>query len=190
MALSLDKVIYNYKKTHSFDVKIALPLDSEGLDFGTLDAILEGKGMVDRKPIKKLPLTALPLCFRHLEDFVGEVYQTEMEFEYPMTATELRNEISTVMQINFNYIRVIPVHHPFLKDEENYYKYSEEDMMADAVATARDFALADGIKFDSKYPNEVIAALNSDKAKEEFKHTYREVDMSQVEKHFAKKDNK
>ena len=185
MALSLDKVLFNYKRTYSFDVKIAMPLKSETLDFTTLDAILDGKGMTERTQIKKLPMSALPLCFRHLEEFVGEVYQTEMKFVYPITATELRNEISTVMQINFNYIRVIPAKHPFLKDEENYYKFSEDDLAAEAVATARDFAIADGINYNSKYLDELVNTLNSPEV-QELNHSFKEVDLKKVEK-FAKK---
>lgn len=189
MALDLEKVLNNSKKTHTFDVKIATPMDSGEPDFKWVDEILEGKGMVNRTKVQKLAINALPLCFRHLQDFVGNTYQCEMTFEYPITSQEIRNEISTVMQINFNYIRVTPVQHPFLKDENAYYKYNDEDMMADAIATARDGAMADGINFDSNYQKELIDALSSKKVRDLFLRA-QEVDMKKVEKVFMKGDNK
>ena len=189
MALDLEKVFNNYKRKQTFDVKIATPIDSGEPDFKWIDEILDGKGMVDRTRLQKLAISALPLCFRHLNDFVGNTYQCEMTFEYPITAQEIRNEISTVMQINFNYIRVTPVQHPFLKDEQAYYKYNDEDVMADAVASAQEGAMANGIKYDSNYQQELIDALSSDEVNNLFPKT-REVDMEKVKKVFMKGDNK
>lgn len=66
---------------------------------------------------------------------------------------------------------------------------NDEDMMADAIATARDGAMADGINFDSNYQKELIDALSSEKVRNIFPRA-QEVDMKKVEKVFMKGDNK
>lgn len=179
MALNLEQVLANYNKTQSFDVKIALPIGYSDLDFKNLDAILEGKGMIKRTENKRLPLGSAPIVFRHLEDFIGDVYHFVMEFEYPITSTEIRNEISTIMRLNFNYISVLPVKHPMLKDEENYFKYNENDVLADIIASSNEYSLADGVKFDSNYPSEIAKTLKSKEAKK-YQNQFLEVDMNKI----------
>lgn len=185
MTLDLEKVMINYKRPITFDVKIAVPLNSEEkLDFTNLNAILDGKGMTNKTELKKLPFGSLPLCFKRLTDFVGDVYQCEMTFEYRMTSGELLDEISTVLQISRNLIQVTPANHPFLKDEASYLKYNEDEYITDAIATAQDNALADGIKMDSDYPEELAKTMQSKEAKAYRQGSMHEVDFDKVPNYF------
>ena len=87
MPVSLEKVLLNYKKKYSFDVKIAV--DGDKPSFDVLDKILEGRGMVKRSSEKRLPIGSIPLCFQNLNGFTGQIYQYNMEFEYPISCRDL-----------------------------------------------------------------------------------------------------
>ena len=52
-----------------------------------------------------------------------------MEFEYPITPTELTNEICTLLNINRAFVIVRTAENPFNKIEEDYLDYNEEDYL-------------------------------------------------------------
>lgn len=179
MPLSLEKVLLNYKKKYSFDVKIAV--DDEKPSFDVLDKILEGRGMVKRSSEKRLPIGSIPLCFQNLNGFTGQIYQYTMEFEYPISCRDLADEIAHVLQIGISYVRVISKRDPFVSSEETYLKNSSEFDLATEIAALQ---MSNGVSKEDvtqKYVDGMVKALDSKEAKD-FGAGVHEVDMEKVKK--------
>ena len=179
MPVSLEKVLLNYKKKYSFDVKIAV--DGDKPSFDVLDKILEGRGMVKRSSEKRLPIGSIPLCFQNLNGFTGQIYQYNMEFEYPISCRDLADEIAHVLQLGISYVRVISKKDPFISSEDTYLKNSAEFDLATEIA---ELQMPSGITKDDvtqKYVDGMIKTLSSKEAKDAGMGVH-EVDMKKVKK--------
>lgn len=186
MSVSLEKVLLNYKKTYSFDVKLAV--DGEKPSFDVLDKILEGRGMIKRSSEKRLPIGSVPLCFQNLNGFIGQFYQYTMDFEYPISCRDLADEIARVLQMGISYVRVISKRDPFIASEDTYLKNSSEFDLATEIA---ELQMTSGVSKEDvtqKYVDGMVKALNTKEAKA-VGYGAREVDMEKVKK-WGKNDAK
>lgn len=135
MALELKDILQTMKKTYGFRVNVAC-VDDEVCDtekMKALDIILKAKGMTTRSNPKALPLSAQPIIFKRLTDFLGTYYTFEMDFEYPLTPSELTNEICTLLNIDRAFVVVRSSDNPTVQEEDDYLEYDENDYIPQLI---------------------------------------------------------
>lgn len=178
MALELKDILQTMKKTYGFVAKIACEGDFNekyGEKLETLKTILTGKGMTKMSAPKALPLSAQPFVFQRLEGFIGKYYQFELEFEYPITPTELTSEFTTLLGINRAFVVVRTAENPFNKYESDYLKYNENDYIPQLVAEEMPHNIKEEELVGDTYNKELVKTLQSKEAKK-YQHTWKEVD--------------
>jgi len=177
MTLQLKDILQTAKKTYGFVVKIACNGKFE--DFGpkikTLKTILEGKGMTKMSDARALPLAAQPLAFQRLQGFFGTYYQFELEFEYPITPTEITAEICSILQVGRAFVIVRTAENPFNKIEEDYLKYDEKDYIPQMITDEMPNAVNPDDLVGDKYTDALVKKLQSKEAKEQ-QASFEEVD--------------
>lgn len=180
MTLQLKDILQTAKKTYGFVVKIACekPFEEEYAPrMKALDTILKGKGMIKQTKPRALPLAAQPLAFQRLQGFVGTYYQYEMEFEYPITPTELTAEICSILCIGRAYVVVRTAENPFNKIEEDYLKYDEKDYIPQMVTDAMPHAIEEKDLVGDEYNKQLVDKLQSKEAKDQ-QSSFKEVDKN------------
>ena len=178
MTLQLKDILQTAKKTYSFVVKIACekPFEDEYAPrMKALNTILTSKGMIKESKPKALPLAAQPLAFQRLQGFVGTYYQWEMEFEYPITPTELTAEICSLLGISRAFVVVRTAENPFNKIEEDYLAYDEKDYIPQLVADAMPNPVKEEELVGDTYNKELVKKLQSKEAKDQ-QSSFKEVD--------------
>ena len=178
MALELKDILQTMKKTYGFVIKIACDGDFKKdyePSLKRLDTILSAKGMTKRSNPNALPLTAQPLVFQRLQGFVGTYYNIDMEFEYPITPTELTNEICSILGINRAFVIVRTAENPFNKIEEDYLDYNEEDYLPLLVTDEMPHDINEEDLVGDSYNEQLVKALHSKEAKK-YQHQWYEVD--------------
>lgn len=178
MALQLKDILQTMKRTYGFVAKIACEGDFEetfGNRINVLKTILEAKGMTKMSTPKALPLSAQPFVFKRLQGFLGKYYSFEMEFEYPITPTELTNEIVSAFMINRAYVVVRTAENPFNKMESDYLKYDENDYLPQLVTDVMPSDIKEEDLVGDAYNEQLVKELQSKEAKK-YQHTWTEVD--------------
>ena len=131
MAIDLGKYILENNKPQKFIVKIAQNVDKSLIEY--MRKMLEYKGMTSMTPFKELPFQPNPIDFPRLKDFIGTVYESEMTFEYPMTESLLRSEVSNMLDIGFSYIVVRKEESPLEEYIEDYLTIEDEQYENDLL---------------------------------------------------------
>jgi len=178
MALELKDILQTMKKTYGFVVRIACEDDfnkTYGDRINVLKTILTGKGMTKMSEAKALPLSAQPFVFQRLEGFIGKYYIINIEFEYPITPTELTSEFTTLLNLNRAYIVVRTAENPFNKYETDYLKYNEEDYIPQLVAEEMPHDIKEEDLVGDDYNEQLVKKLQSKEAKK-YQHQWAEVD--------------
>lgn len=178
MAIELKDILQTMKKTHGFVVKLACDCDFNETYkpcFERADKILKAKGMIKRSEPKALPLTAQPLVFQRLKGFVGTYYTFDMEFEYPITPTEITNELCNILNINRAFVIVRTAENPFNKIEEDYLEYEEEDYLPQLVTDEMPNEIKEEDLVGDEYNKQLVKKLQSKEAKK-YQHQWVEVD--------------
>lgn len=195
MTIDLKKVLETMKKPHGFRVKLACDIRPEmchrlgkmAQDKGTklqqvqdnfknaTDIILRAKGMTSCSELKELPLISQPMDFRRLQGFIGKVYMCDMEFEYPITPSELTNEICTLLNIDKAFVVVRTVENPYASLDEDYLEYSEKDYIP-GLLKDEDAQINTSELVGDDYNDALVKALQSGEAKK-FQHQFKEVDI-------------
>ena len=178
MTLQLKDILQNTKRTHSFVVKIACEKNWEECcepNMKRLETILTGKGMINKSSPKALPLSAQPLAFQRLQGFCGTYYQFEMEFEYPITPTELTAEICSILGIGKAYIVVRTAENPFNKIEDDYLKYDEKKYIPQLISDEMPNNVKEEELVGDSYNEKLVKKLQSKEAKDQ-QSSFKEVD--------------
>lgn len=178
MAIELKDILQSMKKTYGFVVKIACEGDFDAKCKPCMDRlvkILKAKGMINQSEPKALPLTAQPLVFKRLKGFVGTYYTFDMEFEYPITPTELTNEICTHLWLDKGHVVVRTAENPFNKIEEDYLEYNEEDYLPQIITDEMPHNIKEEDLVGDSYNEQLVKTLQSKEAKK-YQHQWYEVD--------------
>ena len=131
MAIDLKKYICEVSKKQKFIVKLAQKPEKEKFDY--MKKMLGFKGMTSMSDLKQLPFNPAPMDFPRLKDFLGDIYELEMEFEYPMTENLLRSEISNYLELGFAYIIVRYEESPLEEYAEDYLTIEDENYEDDLL---------------------------------------------------------
>jgi hypothetical protein len=177
MALELKDILQTMKKEYGFVVKLACDCDIKEYksNLECLDTILKAKGMIERSEPKALPLAAQPIVFQRLQGFVGTYYTFDMLFEYPITATELMNEICTLLGLDRAFVIVRTSENPFNKIEEDYLEYDEEDYLPQLITDEMPNDIKEEDLVGDSYNEQLVKKLQSKEAKK-YQHQFTEVD--------------
>ena len=153
MAMDLKSILETMKKTYSFRVKIAADITDENLK--NVDTILNVKGMTKRTKPEALPLASTPYDFPRLQGFFGTIYKFEMDFEYPITPSQIVNELSTQLGLDRAYIVVRNIDAPV----EQY------DYISQLVQDEIDNKINPNDYYGDEYNKDLVKALQSKEAK-------------------------
>lgn len=174
MAIDLKKILDTMKKTYTFKVKLAADVKEES--FKNLDVILKVKGMIRRSKPEALPLVAAPTDFPRLKGFFGTIYKLEMEFEYPITENQIKNEICTQLNLDKAFVIVRTAESPLEEIDDNYLEMKDEDYIPILLNDEN----LDNINVDDyygdEYNKELVKQLQSKEAKK-YQQGFKEVDM-------------
>lgn len=189
MALELKNILSSYKKEYNFVIKIARDINDKTLDSKELlknaDIILKAKGMTNRTNPKQLPLSATKTEFKRLCNWTGLIYRMEMTFEYPITAVELRNELSQLLDIGMAYIIVRTTEDPLELEDDTYLEYSEEEYIPQLLTNTMPNDVNEDDLVGDEYGKQLVKALGSKEAKK-FQHQWKDLDMDKFEKALEK----
>ena len=174
MAIDLKKILETMKRTYSFRVKLAA--DIKELDFTNLDTILKVKGMTKRTNPTALPLASAPTSFARLKGFFGTIYQFDMEFEYPITESQIKNEICTLMNIDRAFVIVRTAENPLEKIDNDYLEYNDEDYIPVLLNDKNLDSINPEDYYGDKYNAELVKSLQSKEAKK-YQQGFTEVDL-------------
>lgn len=163
MAMDLKSILETMKKTYSFRVKIAADISEESLK--SVDTILTVKGMSKRTKPEALPLASTPYDFPRLQGFFGTIYKFEMDFEYPITPSQIVNELSTQLGLDRAYIVVRNIDAPVEQYESTYLEYKDEDYISQLVQDKIDNKINAEDYYGDKYNEELVKALQTKEAK-------------------------
>nr|DAV04611.1 MAG TPA: hypothetical protein [Caudoviricetes sp.] len=177
MAIDLKKILETMKKTYSFRIKIAAdrPIDNEW--FKNFDTIMTLKGMTKRTKPEALPLASAPTDFARLKGFYGTIYKCDIDFEYPITENQIKNEICSLNHIDRAFVIVRTLESPLEEIDDNYLEYNEEDYIPILLndEEQRDINV-DELTGDN-YNKELVKALQSKEAQKYQQH-FSEVDLA------------
>jgi len=171
--MELKNVLASMKKTYSFIVKIASEVKAE--DFKDIDVILQLKGMSKRTNPESLNLASLPIDFPRLKDYYGRIYKMQIDFDYPITENQLKNEICNGLCLDRSFVIVRTAESPLEKQQEDYLKYKDDN--GDSILMDED----DKADFDVNdlygdiYNEELVKTLMSKEAKK-YQQGFKEVD--------------
>ena len=173
MAMDLKSILETMKQTYSFRVKIAAEVTEETLK--NVDTILEVKGMIKRTKPESLPLASSPYDFPRLKGFFGQIYKFEMEFEYPITPTQIANELSVQLGLDKAYIIVRNIDAPVEQYESTYLQYKDEDYISQLVQDEAEKTIDAKDYYGDEYNENLVKSLQSDEAKKH-QQGFKEVD--------------
>ena len=195
MTIDLKNVLETMKKPYGFRVKLACDIrpdacckmsvlmDEKGTKLQqaqenfkkATDIILKAKGMTKCTQLKEMPLVSQPMDFRRLQGFIGKIYTCDMEFEYPITPSELTNELCTLLNMDRAFVVVRTLENPYVQIDDDYLEYSEKDYIPSLIDdTAEETINVDMICGD-EYNKELVKALQSKEAKK-YQGSFKEVD--------------
>ena len=163
MAMDLKSILETMKKTYSFRVKIAADITDENLK--NVDTILNVKGMTKRTKPEALPLASTPYDFPRLQGFFGTIYKFEMDFEYPITPSQIVNELSTQLGLDRAYIVVRNIDAPVEQYESTYLEYKDVDYISQLVQDEIDNKINPNDYYGDEYNKDLVKALQSKEAK-------------------------
>lgn len=177
MTLQLKDILQTAKKTYGFVVKIACEgkFEDYGSKIDTLKTILTGKGMTKMSEARALPLAAQPLAFQRLQGFLGTYYQFELEFEYPITPTEITAEICSILRVGRAFVIVRTAENPFNKIEDDYLKYDEKDYIPQMITDEMPNGVVTKDLVGDERNEQLVKKLQSKEAKEQ-QASFEEVD--------------
>jgi hypothetical protein len=176
MAINLEKYIQETHKPQTFVVKLAAKPEKENIEY--MKKMLEYKGMSKMTNFKQLPFQPTPRDFPRLKDFLGEIYQCEMTFDYPMTENLLRNEISNYLELGFAYIIVRTEESPLNELDEDYLAIEDEKYEGDLLE--KKYGSVDVSDWYGEEYNEELAKAQ-DKHASSVKNQYEEVKVENKE---------
>lgn len=176
MAINLEKYIQETFHPQKFIVKIAQQPEKENVEY--MKKMLEYKGMASMTNFKKLPFQPTPTDFPRLKDFLGDIYESEMVFNYPMTENLLRNEITNYLGIGFAYIIVRTAESPLNEYDEDYLEIEDEKYEGDWLKKKFGNVNIDDW-YGEKYNEELAKA--QDKHASSVKNQYEEVKVENKE---------
>ena len=174
MAIDLKKILDSMKKTYSFRIKLAA--DVKDMDFKNLDTILKVKGMIKRTNPEALPLASAPTAFARLKGFFGTIYKMDMDFEYPITENQIKNEICTQLNIDRAFVIVRTAESPLEKIDDNYLEYKDEDYIPILLNDKELDNINPEDYYGDKYNEDLVKSLQSKEAKK-YQQGFKEVDM-------------
>lgn len=179
MALELKNILQTMKKEYGFVAKIACDEGDFNKQFGDklkrLDTILTGKGMSKRGNPTPLPLAAQPMVFQRLKGFLGTYYNMIFTFDYPITPSDLANELCTILGIGKAYVVVRTAEDPFNKIEEDYLKYNEDDYLPQLITDEMPHDIKEEDLVGDSYNKQLVDKLQSKEAKK-YQQEFKEVD--------------
>lgn len=173
--IDLKSILLTMKKTYTFKVKIANEI--KDFDFKNMDTIFKLKGMINRTQPKALPLCLASVNFPRIKDYLGTIYQFDLEFEYPITPSQLVNEISQQMNLDRAYIIVRNEDSPQQKYDEDYLKYNDEDYASSLLDDQHTVSIDVNDFYGDEYNNELVKKLQSKEAKK-YQQGFTEVDKN------------
>lgn len=173
--IDLKTILSSMKKTYIFKVKIAHEL--KDFNFKNMDTIFQLKGMVNRTQPKALPLALASVNFPRIKDYLGTVYQFELEFEYPITPSQLVNEISIQMNLDRAFIIVRNEDSPQEKYDESYLQYHDEDYAASLINDTNKSTIDVNDFYGDEYNKTMTKMLQSKEAK---KHQQKYTDVDKT----------
>lgn len=171
--MELKNVLASMKKTYSFIVKIAAEVKAS--DFKDIDVILQVKGMSKRTNPESLNLASLPIDFPRLKDYYGRIYKMQIDFDYPITENQLKNEICNGLCLDRAFVIVRTAESPLEQYENDYLKYKDNN--SESILMDED----DKAEFDVNdlygdiYNEELVKTLMSKEAKK-YQNEFKEVD--------------
>ena len=171
--MELKNVLASMKKTYSFIVKIAAEVKAS--DFKDIDVILQVKGMSKRTNPESLNLASLPIDFPRLKDYYGRIYKMQIDFDYPITENQLKNEICNGLCLDRAFVIVRTAESPLEQYENDYLKYKDnngESILMDEDDKA-EFDVND--LYGDIYNEELVKTLMSKEAKK-YQNEFKEVD--------------
>ena len=174
MAMDLKSILETMKKTYSFRVKIAADITDENLK--NVDTILNVKGMTKRTKPEALPLASTPYDFPRLQGFFGTIYKFEMDFEYPITPSQIVNELSTQLGLDRAYIVVRNIDAPVEQYESTYLEYKDEDYIPILLNDKELDNINPEDYYGDKYNEDLVKSLQSKEAKK-YQQGFKEVDL-------------
>ena len=175
MAIDLKKILDSMKKIYSFRVKIACD-DVKEFDFKNFDTIMKLKGMTKRTTPEALPLASAPTDFPRLKGFFGTIYKMDMDFEYPITENQIKNEICSLLCIDRAYVIVRTAESPLEKIDDDYLEYKDEDYIPVLLNDENLDNINPNDYYGDEYNKELAKALQSKEAKK-YQQGFKEVDL-------------
>lgn len=176
MAIDLKKVLDNMKKTYSFVVKIACD-DIKEYDFKCFDTIMTVKGMTKRTNPQSLPLASLPTDFPRLKGFYGTIYKMNIDFEYPVTENQIKNELCSLLNIDRAFVIVRTAESPLEEIDNNYLEYNEDDYIPVLLNDENLDNIDVNDYTGDEYNKELVKTLQSKEAKK-YQQGFEEVDLN------------
>lgn len=171
--MELKNVLASMKKTYSFVVKIAAEV--KPADFKDIDVILQVKGMSKRTNPESLNLASLPIDFPRLKDYYGRIYKMQIDFDYPITENQLRNEICNGLCLDRAYVIVRTAESPLEQYENDYLKYKDDNgdsILMDEDDSKPDFNVDE--LYGDVYNEELVKTLMSKEARK-YQNDWKEV---------------
>lgn len=177
MTIDLKQVLASMKKTYPFVIKIASnePITNER--FKAFDTIMSVKGMIKRSKPSALPLAAAPTDFIRLKGFYGTIYRMEIEFEYPITENQIKNELCNFLCLDRGFIIVRTANSPLEEIDDNYLEYKDEDYVPVLLNDKQSSEINPNDYYGDEYNKELVKALQSSEAQKYQQH-FEEVDLN------------
>lgn len=175
MAIDLKKVLDTMKKTYPFIIKIACD-EIKDLDFKKFDTIMKLKGMTKRTNPQSLPLASAPTDFPRLKGFFGTIYKMDIEFEYPITENQIKNELCTLLNIDRAFVIVRTAKSPLEEIDDNYLSYDEDEYVSVLLNDDNLDNINPNDYYGDEYNKELVKVLQSKEAKKH-QQGFNEVDL-------------
>lgn len=169
MTIELKQVLATMKKTYPFVIKIASNTPVTNEQFKGFDTIMGVKGMIKRSKPNALPLAAAPTDFIRLKGFYGTIYRMEIEFEYPITENQIKNELCTFLNLDRAFIIVRTANSPLEEIDDNYLDYKDEDYVPVLLNDKHD-DINPNDYYGDEYNKELVKKLQSAEAKKYQQH--------------------
>lgn len=175
MAIDLQKILDSMKKIYSFKIKIACN-DVKDFDFKNFDTIMKLKGMIKRTQPEALPLASMPTDFPRLKDYFGTIYKMDIDFEYPITENQIKNELCSLYCIDKAHVIVRTAESPLEKIDDDYLEYKDEDYIPILLNDKELDNINPEDYYGDKYNEDLVKSLQSKEAKK-YQQGFKEVDL-------------
>ena len=170
--MELKDVLMTMKKTYSFIIKIAAEVKAS--DFKDIDVILQVKGMSKRTNPEALNLASLPIDFPRLKDYYGKIYKMQIDFDYPITENQLKNEICNGLCLDRSFVIVRTAESPLEQYQNDYLKYKDDNGDSILMDDSDKSEINVDDLYGDVYNEELVKMLQSKEARE-YQNDWKEV---------------